>query len=679
MGRRVGNKIILIFSIIIGLLFFTSCDDELLLVIEQEVSHGKGGAPIFSLTYNAQDITDSETGINICSKKINTNNDITFTITNTGGNDLLLSGSPVVQISGSSAFTINTQPASLIIPEQSSDFIVRFTPDSEISFNSTITIATNDPNNSTYTFSITGSGTDSSVLISEGSTTLVNNDDVYMGKINLSTDLETDFTIQNLGNASLTVSEISITGNESVFSISTDSLPITISSNSSNTFSISYNNSEMGYNETVLNITTDNTDSLSTTLNIGASSGIWSEFEIKNGTSSSGARTGYSVDVISSGSDFFGATGMFSALSYRGDMKPYTNIGGNQTSWNGNEAVSDPTSYIDASDWYGYSVAMTDSISPGNPHIIVGTPYATTDGFSSGMAVVMLRSWGGGGSAGTYRNWVHISRLQPSDGAASDLFGHSVDVKGDRAIIGAKNHNDTGAVYIYEYASSYWGVDSGTYQLREENIKLTATDSANWDYYGDSVSIDGDYAVVGAPGEDDNYGAAYVLYRNSGIWEQQDKITANITLSTGSDFGEAVDINGDYIIVGADYYRNGTIYSGAAFIFKRNGTDWEQTAQLIPEDGINYAYFGQSVAISDKYAVVGAFQDNDTGSHDNSGSIYIYEKRGEDWELIEKLTSSEISEDAYFGRSVSIEENFILVGSDGKNSNDGAVYIIKCE
>ena len=113
-----------------------------------------------------------------------------------------------------------------------------------------------------------------------------------------------------------------------------------------------------------------------------------------------------------------------------------------------------------------------------------------------------------------------------SDGAEDDRFGYSVSIAGDHAVVGAyredDNGSDSGSVYIF--VNNHNGSWS-------QQAKLTANDAAAGDYFGGRVSIAGDYAVVGAWGNDDNgsdSGSAYIFVKNdNGSWSQQDKLTAN--------------------------------------------------------------------------------------------------------------------------------------------------------
>ncbi len=199
-------------------------------------------------------------------------------------------------------------------------------------------------------------------------------------------------------------------------------------------------------------------------------------------------------------------------------------------------------------------------------------------------------------------------KLQANDGLASDYFGSSVAISGDYAIVGAFSdtvggNQDKGSAYIFQYSGSSWS----------QQAKLIPSDGMIDDHFGYSVSISGDYAIVGT-GESDinwtNKGSAYIFHRTGNIWVQQVKLLADDGME-GDQFGNSVSISGDYAIVGAyhdDVERN--LYQGSAYIFHRAGDSWSLQAKLTASDGRRDDHFGYSVSISGDYAIVGAVFDN---------------------------------------------------------------------
>jgi hypothetical protein len=296
---------------------------------------------------------------------------------------------------------------------------------------------------------------------------------------------------------------------------------------------------------------------------------------------------------------------------------------------------------------------------------VVGAPLDDARGYRSGSAYI-ISEVGPGMYGGLYQ-----SKLTASDGTAWDQFGESVSMSGDYAVVGAWGHSgQVGSAYIFERSGADW----------IEQARLTASDGAAGDQFGMSVSIKGDYAIVGALADDQYTGSAYIFRRGDPNWMQQQKLTASDGRPS-DDFGISVSINGDYAVVGAFRGDGNEVDCGSAYIFKSSGPNdpnWVEQAKLTASDGAAQDYFGVSVAISADYAVVGAFWDDDLG--ENSGSAYVFKREGDSWIQQQKLTAADGAEWNEFGYSVSISGDYILVGAksgDGNEAWSGAVYAFK--
>ena len=163
-----------------------------------------------------------------------------------------------------------------------------------------------------------------------------------------------------------------------------------------------------------------------------------------------------------------------------------------------------------------------------------------------------------------------------------------------------------------------------------QTAKLTANDGAASDYLGVSVSIDGDCAVAGAYRDDDNgdsSGSAYLFEKPAGGWDNMTE-TAKLTADDGATadfFGRSVSVSGDCAVVGAYYDDDNNGESGSAYLFERPAGGWEdmtQTDKLTADDGAASDYLGVSVSIDGDRVIVGAYGDDDSG--DSSGSAYIF-------------------------------------------------------
>lgn len=276
------------------------------------------------------------------------------------------------------------------------------------------------------------------------------------------------------------------------------------------------------------------------------------------------------------------------------------------------------------------------------------------------------------------------TKLTASDATYDDFYGISVAVSGDTVVVGAFLENAINsmhdAAYIYERnqgGPDHWG----------EVTKLLAHDGAVDDYFGNSVAIDGDLVVVGAYGEDDlgnNSGAAYVFERNQGglnNWGEVIKLTASDSAEDDG-FGYSVSISGDTIVVGAIREDGLGSNCGAAYIFERNqgGPDnWGEVTKLTATDAQDNDYFGNSVAINLDTVIIGAFKESGSGSF--RGAAYIFDRNQGDlgnWGEVTKLMASDAENDDKFGLSVAIDGDVVVVGSsgeDGFGSDRGAAYV----
>ncbi|MCI5117896.1 MAG: hypothetical protein D3913_08045 [Candidatus Electrothrix sp. LOE1_4_5] len=216
--------------------------------------------------------------------------------------------------------------------------------------------------------------------------------------------------------------------------------------------------------------------------------------------------------------------------------------------------------------------------------------------------------------------WIQQAKLLPNDGAASDYFGRSVSVSGNTAVIGSYKDDDNGA----NSGSAYVFVRNGV-GLWTQQAKLLPNDGAASDYFGGSVSIFGDTVVISASSDDNgsNSGSAYVFVRNGvGLWTQQAKLLPNDGAASDY-FGRSVSVSGDTAVIGASGDDDNGSSSGSAYVFVRNGVGlWTQQAKLLPYEVTGNDWFGCSVSVSGDTTVIGAYGDDDNGNQ--SGAAYIY-------------------------------------------------------
>ncbi|OJJ21024.1 hypothetical protein BKI52_10645 [marine bacterium AO1-C] len=364
--------------------------------------------------------------------------------------------------------------------------------------------------------------------------------------------------------------------------------------------------------------------------------------------------------------------------------------------WSFHQKIVAPTRTI--SDQFGTSVSIAGD------YIIVGAILAdsnpgTNTNSNEGAAYIFERNTGTG-------LWDYKQTLVAPAIANSDQFGVSVTITTTGyAAIGAnaedEDENDAntisgaGSTYIFERNSS-----TGNWGFAQ---KVVANDRATNDQFGVSVDISGNFLVVGARNEDattndtENFGAAYVFERMSGgNWTQVIKLTApTADRSTSDQFGTSVAIDGNWIVVGANFDDEkddtGTDSSplnnaGAAYIFKYDGTNWTYAQKIVSSDRSADDNFGVFVDISGNNVLVSArAEDEDaTGSNtlNNAGSAYIFHlASGDKWLGVKKITANNRELAALFGGGIAIDGDNLIVGArrkdDASITDAGEVYFFK--
>jgi len=321
-------------------------------------------------------------------------------------------------------------------------------------------------------------------------------------------------------------------------------------------------------------------------------------------------------------------------------------------------------------DQFGFSVSISGD------NAIVGTYHQPIGSGPVHSAYIFTRN-------GT--SWTQKAKLTASDGVSGDYFGYSVGISGDYAIVGAASddilsNNNQGSAYLF-FKGTGW-TDGQAYQA-----KLLAPDGAAGDFFGYSVSISGSYAIVGAPSDDAEYtnqGAAYIFGRLGTNWPNLAKIKGSVV--EGVWFGSSVSINGDYAIVGEPYQNISTYngnYQGSAYIF--NGiSGWATNMPYErwindpePISGSN-GRFGISVSINSDYALIGAYNYG-TGDVSNRGLGWLYKRETTGWGISRKIEDKNSQKNSLFGQSISISGFNLIIGAPGKNNSKGDISFLNIE
>lgn len=298
----------------------------------------------------------------------------------------------------------------------------------------------------------------------------------------------------------------------------------------------------------------------------------------------------------------------------------------------------------DGEDWDSFGTAICIR----GDYVVVGAEHDDSD---RGSAYIFKHS---------SNNWIQEAKLIASDRASEDYFGQDVSISDDYAIVGAVgDDSNRGSVYVYKRNSENWS----------QEAKLIASDGKSYDMFGVSVSHTGDYLIIGARGDDSYRGSAYIFKRNGENWSQEAKLSASGG-EAGDHFGQSVSIDGDYAIIGARGYD---LCRGTAYIFKRSGTSWSQQARLIASDSATGDWFGYTVSIDGDYAIVGA---RDHGP----GAAYIFKRSNTSWSEVANLKASDAASGDCFGWSVSISGSYAIVGAPHENpKHHGSAYVFTKE
>jgi len=293
------------------------------------------------------------------------------------------------------------------------------------------------------------------------------------------------------------------------------------------------------------------------------------------------------------------------------------------------------------------AVDSEKSVSLDGDYAIVGAPEATNESnVQTGMVYIFVRQGD---------TWVQQARFAPNDGYSGIDFGCSASISGDYAAIGTLDYS----AYIFKREGNTWA----------QHAKLTTDAWNNAGGFGNAVSISGDYVIVGAKDADEtwyryDWGAAYVYKRDGDTWTQQSRLVAKDGYKYNH-FGTSVAIDGDYAYVGTPYHEvSGYSSAGAVYVFKRSDAYWSQMTELNDPSPSTSGYFGQAVAINNNRVIIGAHY-----------KAYIYEYDGTEWN--QKVEYVPYTTSYTFGASVAITENYALVGDygdDDAGSDAGVVY-----
>lgn len=380
---------------------------------------------------------------------------------------------------------------------------------------------------------------------------------------------------------------------------------------------------------------------------------------------SSWVETAKLMPADGSGDDFFGNT-----VSLVGDRALISAYGDSE---NGYRSGSVYIFEFDGSTWSETNKLLPAdgeaydlfgrSLSQDGNRILIGAPGEDENGVASGAAYIFELSG---------MSWIEVAKLLPAEGQEGDFFGGSVSLSSSHALIGAMdesvNGSGYGAAYIFEFNGVNW----------DQIAKLQGGDTVRNDYFGHSVSLSGDYALVGASRDDDNgysSGSAYLFKFNGNSWNATAKLVPADNAANDV-FGVALSFSDNRILIGAPGDDDMAPSAGAVYVFDFNGSAWTESDKLVPAPGAAFDEFGFSVSLSGNRALIGSHLDDDNGF--GSGSAYVFDFNGTSWIKTAKLIPADGAEMDLFGSSVSVDGDRALIGArldDGIFPNSGSTYI----
>ncbi len=364
-------------------------------------------------------------------------------------------------------------------------------------------------------------------------------------------------------------------------------------------------------------------------------------------------------------------------------------------------------SNTDGGDVFGVSVSLSGDTmvvgAYGESSAATGVNGSEADNSATnaGAAYVFVRTGG---------SWMQQAYLKASNTEAGDGFGLSAAISGDTIVVGAPGEDsfatgvngDETSNAVTSAGAAYVFVRTGGSWSQQAYLKASNTDVA--DFFGRSVSVEGDTIVVGARFEDSaatgvngdetnnvatSAGAAYVFVRTGGSWSQQAYLKASNT-DPEDGFGTSVSVSGDTIVVGAydedssatgvngDEFNNSAERAGAAYVFVRTGGTWSQQAYLKASNSEFADSFGFSAVVSGGTIVIGAYRedsaatgvngDESDNSMSRSGAAYVFVRAGDSWSQQAYLKASNAEAGDEFGRFVSVSGDTVVIGSPAEDS-----------
>ena len=272
--------------------------------------------------------------------------------------------------------------------------------------------------------------------------------------------------------------------------------------------------------------------------------------------------------------------------------------------------------------------------------------------------------------------WTEGQAIFPADGEADDYFGYSVALDGDTALIGAPLDSsptvpDSGSARVWIHNGSQW-VEQAT--LRQQ-VATTG------DSFGSSVAVDGDTALVGAPGDDSLAGSANVFTRNGTLWAHRAKLVIGANVIR---FGWSVGLSGNTAVGSGFWYRPENLpavpYTGSAAVFTGSGSSWALQQRLGSDSGTDEKGFGMSAAVDADTVLIGAYWDQDAVYGYIDSRVHAFSRAAAVWSPQGHLDAGDGKYRTHFGSALAFEGDVAVFGTDEDTTprgyRAGAAYVM---
>jgi hypothetical protein len=306
---------------------------------------------------------------------------------------------------------------------------------------------------------------------------------------------------------------------------------------------------------------------------------------------------------------------------------------------------------------------------------VAGAPFfPNSAGFSAGTAFVFTRN---------ITTWAAQAQLFGDDGGgnfqANADFASAIAIDGNTIVIGAPRHDtapfsDSGAVYIYTRSGVNW---SQVQRLLPPSPNTTGN-------FGIAVALEGDYLIIGEPGNlngSDVASLAYVYQRAGGSFTLAQTLTAQ-NANSPTEFGLAIAISGSKLLIGApnEDFVDPERFIGAAYVFNRLVSGLYDAGVQVKAPSAaerqQSARFGAAVALDGNLALI-ASTNYSTPTLASAGRVFSYAVQGVP-SLLQRLESAQPEGFALFGKTVALKNQVAAVaapGEDGEDADGGAVYV----